>query len=210
MSVVGYLRQSVLSRRFNAHVFYEEFAERSPVALDFQLSSKSNSIFSGEVYSTSMRLREASAIAVAAGLSLSRTAVDASPKSITRGVVELLHGMAVQELLPPDVKVAVDGKSLVSSIGTYVVRYRLDPLGIEVLSVAVDREHGPALIVRVPDNEAEIRDGDVGVESIAWRTSGYFMSGRLEGAAIPNAFAVQSEMLRAGWSREKFTESRVQ
>lgn len=142
----------------------------------------------GEVSRTEERIREAAALATASGLFAARESLDkrTPPASVTA----LLTGVYNAGLLPPGMQL-VDSSGGVSSLrGQLFVRYRPEPLGIEVVSVGKDRIDGPALLVRVPD-EGTSEDG-----------ARLYLATRLDEITVPAPFAHEAEVIALGFAPE--------
>jgi hypothetical protein len=77
-----------------------------------------------------------------------------------------------------------------SSRGQLFVRYRPEPLGIEVVSVGKERIDGPALLVRVPD-EGTSEDG-----------ARLYLATRLDEITVPAPFAHEAEVIALGFAPE--------
>lgn len=148
-------------------------------------------VFDGEVYRTEGRLREASAIAIAATLSGIAGSAERHP---VRSVDELLAGISNRHLLPPGVEFVPERKLFISEHSTIYLRFRPDPFGVEVLSLGRERLDGAGLLVRVPD--------DAGTQQNARQR--YFYSFRLENITVPEAFAPTGGVLAAGWQADYF------
>jgi len=148
-------------------------------------------VFEGEVYRTEGRLREASAVAIAATLSGVARAVERRP---VRSVDELLAEIISRRLLPPGVEFVPDRKMFISERSTLYVRLRPEPFGVEVLSLGRERLDGAGLLVRVPDETSNQTE----------RRQRYFYSFRLENINVPEAFAPASSVLAAGWQTDYF------
>lgn len=143
-------------------------------------------VFDGEVYRTEGRLREASAVAIAASLSGVARSVERSP---LRSVDELLEEIVRRGLLPPGVELVRERNLLVSERSTIHVRFRPEPFGIEIVSLGRERADGPGLLLRVPDDSASPQNA----------RQRYFYSFRLENVSVPEAFAGASAVQAAGW-----------
>ncbi len=150
----------------------------------------------GEVIRTTERLREVSALTMALVLYAARERIEGR----TPGTVDaLLAGVTRHGLMPPGITPQGQSGTLIATHrtrvgtarhGTLFVRYRPEPLGIEVIAVSRERRDGPALMMRVPDDVGEGEGG------------GFFMATRLDDVVVPQPFAGEPEVLAAGWSRE--------
>jgi hypothetical protein len=145
-------------------------------------------IFDGEVYRTEGRLREASAVAIAATIS---GVASLSERRPIRDVGELLRDIGRRGLLTPGAELVPARNVLVSAHSTIHVRLRAEPFAVEVLSLGRERLDGPALLLRVPDAGRGKNDAPR-----------YFYSLRLEDIKVPEAFAAPSEVLSCGWQAD--------
>lgn len=137
----------------------------------------------GEVYRTAERLREASAVALAAGLYVAGEQVN---RRYPQSVDSVIAGFRSAGLLPPGI--TVDARAmLLSPFSTELLRFRSDPLAIEVIDVPHSREDGPALMVRIPGSGTDGERGSV------------FIADRLGDIDLPSPFASISDCVRAGW-----------
>lgn len=150
-------------------------------------------VFDGEVYRTEGRLREASAVAIAASLSgVARWSVERRP---VHTVDELLDEIVRRGLLPPGVELVRERNILVSERSTIHVRFRPEPFGVEIVSLGRERADGPGLLLRVPDENVTPQQ----------RRQRYFYSFRLENLSVPEAFAGASAVQAAGWQSDYIT-----
>ena len=137
----------------------------------------------GEVYRTAERLREASAVALAAGLYVAGEQVN---RRYPQSVDSVIAGVRSAGLLPPGI--TVDGRAmLLSRFATVLLRFRPDPLAIEVIDIPHSREDGPALMVRIPGLGPQGERGSV------------FIADRLGDINLPSPFASISNCVRTGW-----------
>ena len=137
----------------------------------------------GEVYRTAERLREASAVALAAALYVAGEQVNRRHPQSTESIIA---GLRTAGLLPPGI--TVDGSAmLLSPFARLLLRFRSDPLAIEVIDIAHSREDGPALMVRIPGSSSDGARGSV------------FIADRLGDIALPSPFAPISDCVRGGW-----------
>ncbi len=145
-------------------------------------------IFDGEVYRTEGRLREASAIAIAATLSGIAILSERRP---VRDVDELLNNMSKRGLLPPGVELVASRNLLVSEHSTIYVRLRPAPFAVEIISLGRERLDGPALLLRVPEERQS-----------ANLPARYFYSLTLTNVKVPEPFAIPSAVLACGWQAD--------
>ena len=145
-----------------------------------------------EVFRTADRIREASALA----LCLTLHAITEQTRGRTVTAESLCSEIDSRKLLPPGV-VRNGADTLQSKYGTLHVRFRRQPLGIEVLSFSKNTEDGPALMIRIPDDSPS---GDAG---------SVFIADRLGHIAAPPAFAPLIECARAGWINTAISQTDI-
>jgi len=137
----------------------------------------------GEVYRTAVRLRDASAVALAAGLYVAEEQVN---RRYPQSADSVIVGLRSAGLLPPGI--TVDGRAmLLSPFGRLLLRFKPDPLAIEVIDLPHSREDGPALMIRIPGSGPDGSGGSV------------FIADRLGNINPPSPFASISDCVRAGW-----------
>ena len=144
----------------------------------------------GEVARTEERIREATALALAVSLF---SATESLAHRIPVNVNSLLSGVQRVGLLPPGMQL-VDNSGLVSSArGALQVRYRSEPLCIEVVSIGSERTDGPVLLLRVPSMIAgKDETGDVVL----------YIATRLDEITIPQPFASEAQIIALGFAPE--------
>ncbi len=137
----------------------------------------------GEVYRTAERLREASALALAAGLYVAGEQVN---RRYPQNAESVIAGVRSAGLLPPGI--TIDARAmLLSPLARLLLRFRSDPLAIEVIDLPHSREDGPALMVRIPGTGPDGERGSV------------LIADRLGDIDLPSPFASISDCVRAGW-----------
>jgi hypothetical protein len=167
----------------NPHIRVETLttAQRA-VALRSQRYQVVQKAFDGEVATTAKRLQEATAAATAAGFLIAEElASNRAPANSEQLVSALL-----QRGMLKDFSKGQEAGSLVTPAGAIALRYRRTPIGVEVVSVGRNREAGPAILIRVPNNE-QINE------------SGIWMLGSLDEVDIPRPFAPEAELVALGW-----------
>ena len=145
-------------------------------------------VMEGEVSHTVDRLGEAESLALASSLYAATEQIKGrTPKTAN----DLLIGVAAQNLLPPGLSLTqTDGAVASSGGGTLYLRYRPKPLAIEVVGLAREMRDGPAILVRVPDENS--KEGGACL----------FLATRLSDVSVPQAFAPSAEVIASGWSPE--------
>jgi len=141
----------------------------------------------GEVARTAERIGEATALALSASL---YAASERLRGRAPRGVRDLLSGLATRNLLPPGLALTQVEGSLVSTYGAVSLRYRPEPLGVEVIAIGHKPPDGPALIVRIPDELSEKGEAKL------------YISGSLGAVRVPAPFSPAAEVIALGWSPE--------
>jgi hypothetical protein len=136
----------------------------------------------GEVAVTTERVKEATGVALAVSALVASGAGRGRVPASAANLVALLleHG------LPAGLSAGPQPASLTSTSGTIVVRYRREPLGIEVISLGKNREAGQAILIRIPTDERV-------------NESGIWLAAKLDEVVIPGAFAHEAELIAAGW-----------
>jgi hypothetical protein len=143
------------------------------------------SVTEGEVFRTEERIREASALATATSLfSASQSLNRRAPANVT----DLVIGTRDAGLLPPGLELLGTDGSVTSPHSKLTVRYRPEPLGIEVVSVGKVALDGPALLVRVDGTNKE--------------GATLYVASSLEQTMLPNAFAREAEIFALGFATE--------
>jgi hypothetical protein len=147
------------------------------------------SVSEGEVSRTEERIREVTALALAASLF---AASESLAHRIPANEKALLSGVQKAGLLPPGMQL-IDNSVLISSErGTLQVRYRPDPLCIEVVSIGRERTDGPALLLRVPSMIARDETRNVVL----------YMATRLDEITIPQPFTSEAQIIVLGFAPE--------
>jgi len=141
----------------------------------------------GEVARTEERIREATGLATAASLFAVKESLD---KHVPESVTTLLAKVNNAGLLPPGMQVVESSGVVASARGQLFLRYRAEPLGIEVVSIGKERLDGPALLVRVPDD---------GMSEYGARL---FLATRLDEMTVPAPFAHEAEVIALGFAPE--------
>jgi hypothetical protein len=148
------------------------------------------SVSEGEVSRTEERIREATALALAASLF---AATESLSHRIPASDFALLSGVEKAGLLPPGMGLINNAVLVTSECATLRVRYRPEPLCIEVVSVGRERTDGPALLLRVP---SMIPGKDESSDVVL------YMATRLDEITIPEPFASEAQIIALGFAPE--------
>jgi len=146
-----------------------------------------------EVPRTAERLRDVTAVAIAASTSV----IEGSLRGkIPRDVKELIAYIAQRQLIPVEWLVSESGV-LQTPRGMIHLHYSPKDLTVEVISVPQDRKDGPAILIRLPDQE----NTSVGAR--------YFESMQLDAIVYPTPFAPIAEIIASGWQPRLFKQTQI-
>jgi hypothetical protein len=141
-------------------------------------------IFKGEVYDTSIKLRETGALGMA--ISLAVFAHHAEQGSVPPNLEKIWTLLAERNLMPPGFE--FQNGELLSPSGTILVRYQSEPLRFEILTRPKQDATSPAILMRFP------------LTSLDGRTITYFQSASVNRFDIPAPFAPLEKIVSAGWT----------
>lgn len=151
------------------------------------------SVAEGEISRTEERIREATALVLAASLfTANESLAQHSPPSLTA----LLAGVSAAGLLPPGMQLDNGTGLLHSARGELHLRYRSEPLVIEVLSVGRERLDGPALLIRVTQSSFRTEAGT--------EVAQLYIATRLDEITLPRPFISEAEIITLGFAPEPF------
>ena len=144
-------------------------------------------IFKGEVYDTSVRLRETGALGMA--ISLTVFAINNEQGNVPPSLERIWSFVNERKLMPPGLE--FNNGELLSPSSVISVRYQSQPLRFEILSLPRQNARSPAILLRFP------------LVSLDGRTISYFQSavGRFD---IPAPFAPLEKTVSAGWTLEQW------
>jgi len=146
-----------------------------------------------EVQRTAERLRDVTAVSVAAS---SYVVEGAMTGHTPRDANEILSGIAQRQLVPNEWLTNEPGV-LKTPHGSVHLRYSPNRLTVEVVSVPNKRNDGPAILIRIPDQE----NTGVGPR--------YFESIQLDGIVYPIPFAPIPEIIASGWQPRLFKQTQI-
>lgn len=150
----------------------------------------------GEVSRTEQRIREATALVTAISLFAANESLNRRAPANANVVLLAIKNSG---LMPPGLQTDDTNGSLVSAHSNLVVRYRTEPLGIEIVSLGRAAMDGPMLIVRVLSDE--MRDTKIEGSSIYVATS-------LEQPKVPTPFSSEAEIVALGFERHQLTSTK--
>ena len=147
----------------------------------------------GEVPRTAERLRDVTAVAIAA----STTVIDyAIHGRVPINADAILKDITARGLLPVEWLTDQPGV-LQMPHATVQLRYSPKDLSVECLSVPKERTDGPAILIRLPDAE----NTSVG--------SRYFESMQVDGINYPAPFTPVSQIIASGWQPRPFKQAQI-
>lgn len=145
-------------------------------------------IFKGEVYDTSIRLRETGALGMAISLAVFAKTTEQSNVPPTLETIWSL--ISERKLMPPGMQ--FENGELMSPSSVISVRYQSQPLRFEILSRPKKNLNSPAILLRFP------------LTSLDRRTITYFQSTSVNARDIPAPFAPLEKIVSAGWTMEQW------
>ena len=146
-----------------------------------------------EVPRTAERLRDLSAVAIAASSNIVDGAIHRAP---LRDANDILNRIAQRQLIPSAWLTQQPGM-LKTPHSTIHIRYAPQNVTLEAISVPNERKDGPAMLIRIPDPE----NTGVGPR--------YFESMQLDGIVYPGPFAPIAQIIAAGWQPRLFKQSQI-
>lgn len=143
----------------------------------------------GEVERTAERVREVSAVVMGLTLLAVQEAIVGHTAASSEALTERF---AQQHLLPPTIRASSARAVLESDTAVLYVRYRVEPLALEVVSIGRTTEHGAPIIGRLVTGSEE--------------HSALFIARQSKGAALPDPFLPAAQVLALNWSAEPWRE----
>lgn len=149
--------------------------------------------FQGEVYEQAEQIRQSGALAIGATLLAAQRSLEGKP---IQTVESLISEVIESDLLPPGLINDVARKSVSSDYAVFYIRYRAEPLSIEVVSIGRRTADGVAIVVRLPD------------DGFSENALTYYMISK-EGLQVPGAFTPAAQLIASGWRPETFKASEL-
>ena len=185
ISFAGYVRRGGFwTPEVEARVFNEGSDRNQSRGMS---GSRRRFAFQGEVYNQAEQVKESAALTLGVTLLASERAREQRPYQT---VESLIAGVAEHGLLPPGMTLDRSA-SVVSRHGNYFIRYREQPLAVEVLSISKGASDGVAILVRLPDDE------------FSENALTYYMISK-PGLQVPGGFAPVAQLVSSGWRPETF------
>jgi len=147
----------------------------------------------GEVPRTAERLRDVTAVAIAAATYLVEESIHGR---IPRDADEIISRVDQRKLIASEWRTDEPGV-LRTPHATIHLRYSPRNLTVELISVPNERIDGPAILIRIPDSE----NTAVGTR--------YFESMQLDGIVYPRPFAPIADIIASGWQPRLFKQSQI-
>ncbi len=163
----------------------DRFAESEKPEFQTQFTTE---IFSGEVYDTSVRLKETGALGMAVSLAVFANVSEKG--SVPPNLQRIWSFIISKGLMPPDLK--FENGEIISPTSLFVVRFQAEPLRFEILSRPIKGTESPAILLRFPLN------------SLDGRTITYFQTASVNRFDIPAPFAPLENVVAAGWTIEQW------
>lgn len=162
--------------------------DQSSLANADQTTAVAPEIFSGEVYTTAVRLRETAALGIAMSLAVFAEYSEKASTPATLG--DVLTSISKRNLSPP--AFVIQNGEISSPSSTLLVRYQAQPLRFEILSHPKPGVNGPALMLRFP------------IAAINGQTISYFQSSIARRYDSPQPFAAPDQITADGWTLEQW------
>ena len=161
---------------------------------DDQASAASNYRWpNGEVPRTAERLRDVTAVAIAAATCLVEESLHGH---MPRDADEIIARIDQRKLIASECRTDQPGM-LRTPHATIHLRYSQSNLTVELISVPNEGIDGPAILIRIPDDE------NVAVGNR------YFESMQLDGVIYPRPFAPIADIIATGWQPHLFKQTQL-
>ena len=179
------------SAEVEARVFNEN-GRRNRQGTDNVSGSQRVFAFQGEVYDEAGQVSKSAALLMGTTLLAAQRSLERKPFV---NVESLVAGVVSEGLLPPGLNQDNRANSFSSEHSVYYIRYRPEPLGVEVLSVRKGNEVGSAVLARLPDDE------------FFENALTYYVLPKA--SEMPAAFMPAARLIEGGWRPESFKAAEV-
>jgi hypothetical protein len=143
----------------------------------------------GEVERTAARVREVSALVMGLTLLAVQDAIAGHPAPSSEALTERF---VARQLLPPTIRQSSVRAVLESETAVLYVRYRVEPLALEVVSLGRTPDDGAPIIGRIVTGRDE--------------HSALFIARQSNGATLPDPFLPAAQVIALNWSAEPWRE----
>ena len=162
-----------------------------------QQASAFFAVAEGEVSRTEARIREATALASVAGI---YTASEAIRQRHPHSSTSLLSDLSREQLMPPGMSQIESSAEVVTQYSRLILRYKLEPLSIEVLSFGKLSVDGPALLIRLESN---------GIANTERANAVLYVATTLVGITAPPDFAPVAQLIALGFAPEPLRAAKL-
>ncbi len=145
-------------------------------------------IFAGEVYDTSVRLKETAALGMAISLVVFAEYRDQNRPPFT--LKDIFTAISRQNMAPPEFVIGESEVSTPSSM--LLIRYQSQPLRFEIVSIPKAGIKGTTVMIRFP------------LASMSGQTVPYYQSATTGRPDIPTPFASPDQIVAYGWTLEQW------
>lgn len=146
----------------------------------------------GEVERTAARVREVSALVMGLTLLAVQSAIAGHPVTSSEALTERFTAL---QLLPPTIRVSSARAVLESDTAVLYIRYRVEPLALEVVSLGRTSEDGAPIIGRIVTGSDE--------------HSALFIARQSKGATLPEPFLPAAQVIALNWNAEPWRERAI-
>jgi hypothetical protein len=146
-----------------------------------------------EVPRTAERLRDVTALAIAASANVVEGAIN---RRLPRDINAIVADITSRGLIPADWVTNEPGVLEMPHASVHL-RYLPATLSVELISVPKERNDGPAILIRIPDSE----NPSVGIR--------YFESMQLDSIVYPPPFAPIALIIASGWQPRPFKQTQI-
>lgn len=192
LGVVGglLLTRLIVARRQRVTARVEVAAPQIEAAqLKASASPPPKALPDGEVERTAARVREVSALVLGLTLLAVQEAMAGHPLTTSEALTERLMA---RQLLPPTIRPAAARGVLESETAVLYLRYRVEPLALEVVSLGRTPADGAPIIGRIVTGSDE--------------HSALFIARQIKGATLPDPFLPAAQVIALNWSAEPWRE----
>lgn len=183
------LTRWIVARRQRVTAQVEVAAPQIEAAQPKASASPPSALPDGEVERTAARVREVSALVMGLTLLAIQEAIAGNNLTSSEALAERF---VARQLLPPTIRPAAARGVLESDMAVLYIRYRVEPLALEVVSLGRSPEDGAPIIGRIVTGKEE--------------HSALFIARQSKGATLPDPFLPAAQVIALHWSAEPWRE----